>query len=87
MYCFVAAYNTNRTLVIDESVLNYYGEEGWSSVFEGVSDTCTSVEGGNVTEWKGLSFFNSTVFIHLSGHVGQSFSAENLWSLKSCEIF
>ena len=59
MYCFIAAYNTNRTLIIDKSVLNNYNEEGWNSVFEGVSGNCTSVEGGSVIEWKGLCFSNS----------------------------
>ena len=53
-YCFVAAYNTNRTLVVDRSVLSYYSSEGWSSVLEPVSGTCTNVEGGTVAEWKGL---------------------------------
>ena len=53
MYCFTSAYATNRTLIIDESHLSDYSEEGWGSVFEDVSDTCTSAEGGPVAAWKG----------------------------------
>jgi len=65
MYCFIAAYNTNRTLIIDKSVLNNYNEEGWNSVFEGVSGNCTSVEGGSVIEWKGIEESKNDLIVEI----------------------
>jgi len=63
MYCLIAAYNTNRTLVIDQSVLGDYIHEGWKSVF--VSGNCTSVEGGSVTKWKGMEESKDDLIVEL----------------------
>ena len=46
-YCFIMAYATERTLVLDSSnSLNWrYSAEGWSAVFLPLSDTCVEARG------------------------------------------
>ena len=47
VYCFIMAYATERTLVLDSSSsLNWrYSAEGWSAVFLPLSDTCVEASG------------------------------------------
>ena len=43
-YCFVVAYATERTLVIDDRGWKY-SPEGWDKVFLPLSDSCTNLTG------------------------------------------
>jgi glycoprotein 6-alpha-L-fucosyltransferase len=54
LHCFIVAYWTNRTLVVDTKGWNYSwtseeGKKGWEAAFLPVSDTCTTAEGA--VEW------------------------------------
>ncbi len=44
VYCFVVAYGTQRTLLIESRGWRY-ASGGWETVFLPVSDTCTAVSG------------------------------------------
>ncbi|XP_066934358.1 alpha-(1,6)-fucosyltransferase-like [Clytia hemisphaerica] len=48
LYCFMAAYATKRTLVIDSNGWRY-SSKGWKAYFQPVSDTCTHY--GDAAEW------------------------------------
>ena len=44
-FCFIMAYATQRTLILDSGSWKYSRERGWEGVFEPVSQTCTSKAG------------------------------------------
>ena len=46
-YCFIMAYATKRTLVVDSGNWRY-SPQGWDAVFQPLSTTCTQVPRGNV---------------------------------------
>lgn len=49
-YCFIMAYATQRTLILDSSSWKYSRQRGWEGVFEPVSRTCTNKEGKSFWE-------------------------------------
>ena len=53
-YCFIMAYATKRTLILDSNRWRY-STDGWSAVFQPVSSTCTSASGKSSREYCTLS--------------------------------
>ncbi|KAK9503147.1 hypothetical protein O3M35_011775 [Rhynocoris fuscipes] len=51
VYCFIVAYGTQRTLILQSKGWKY-NKKGWEQVFKPVSDTCTEVT-GPVHNWPG----------------------------------
>lgn len=51
MYCFIVAYGSQRTLIIDSGGWRY-SSKGWTGIFRPASDTCTSYN-GNLASWSG----------------------------------
>ena len=49
MYCFITAYATNRTLIVDSNVWSY-NSRGLDAYFKPLSDSCTSYK-EPVTYW------------------------------------
>ncbi|KAL6486688.1 hypothetical protein MHYP_G00060800 [Metynnis hypsauchen] len=54
VYCFMIAYGTQRTLIL-ESHNWRYANNGWETVFRPVSDTCTDRTGASTGHWSVLS--------------------------------
>ncbi|XP_031437164.1 alpha-(1,6)-fucosyltransferase isoform X1 [Clupea harengus] len=52
VYCFMIAYGTQRTLIL-ESHNWRYATTGWESVFQPVSNTCTDRTGASTGQWSG----------------------------------
>ncbi|XP_006632780.1 alpha-(1,6)-fucosyltransferase isoform X1 [Lepisosteus oculatus] len=52
VYCFMIAYGTQRTLIL-ESQNWRYATSGWETVFKPVSDTCTDRTGASTGHWSG----------------------------------
>ncbi|XP_026686711.1 alpha-(1,6)-fucosyltransferase-like [Diaphorina citri] len=52
VYCFIVAYATRRTLILDSKEWSY-SRGGWEEVFQPVSKTCTSPEGVSNSGWPG----------------------------------
>ncbi|XP_030628606.1 alpha-(1,6)-fucosyltransferase [Chanos chanos] len=52
VYCFMIAYGTQRTLIL-ESHNWRYATGGWETVFRPVSDTCTDRAGASTGHWSG----------------------------------
>ncbi|XP_023662503.1 alpha-(1,6)-fucosyltransferase isoform X1 [Paramormyrops kingsleyae] len=52
VYCFMIAYGTRRTLIL-ESHNWRYATGGWETVFRPVSDTCTDRTGSSTGHWSG----------------------------------
>uniref|UniRef100_A0A8C1IB34 Alpha-(1,6)-fucosyltransferase n=1 Tax=Cyprinus carpio TaxID=7962 RepID=A0A8C1IB34_CYPCA len=52
VYCFMIAYGTQRTLIL-ESQNWRYATGGWETVFKPVSDTCTDRTGASTGHWSG----------------------------------
>ncbi|OCT66425.1 hypothetical protein XELAEV_18042675mg [Xenopus laevis] len=52
VYCFMIAYGTQRTLIL-ESQSWRYATGGWETVFKPVSDTCTDRSGSSTGHWAG----------------------------------
>uniref|UniRef100_A0AAR2JKC5 Alpha-(1,6)-fucosyltransferase n=1 Tax=Pygocentrus nattereri TaxID=42514 RepID=A0AAR2JKC5_PYGNA len=52
VYCFMIAYGTQRTLIL-ESHNWRYANNGWETVFRPVSDTCTDRTGASTGHWSG----------------------------------
>ena len=52
VYCFLAAYGTQRTLILKSKGWRYQ-KEGWESVFKPLSDTCLSTNGQTYANWPG----------------------------------
>ncbi|MEE6492099.1 hypothetical protein FKM82_016469 [Ascaphus truei] len=52
VYCFMIAYGTQRTLIL-ESQSWRYATGGWETVFKPVSDTCTDRSGTSTGHWSG----------------------------------
>lgn len=44
-YCFILAYATKRTLVLDAKNWRYSMSDGWDAVFQPISKTCTTASG------------------------------------------
>ncbi|KAI5696585.1 hypothetical protein M8J75_015200 [Diaphorina citri] len=53
VYCFIVAYATRRTLILDSKEWSY-SRGGWEEVFQPVSKTCTSPEGVSNSGWPEL---------------------------------
>ncbi|MGH0150056.1 UNVERIFIED_CONTAM: hypothetical protein FKN15_045569 [Acipenser sinensis] len=53
VYCFMIAYGTQRTLIL-ESQNWRYATSGWESVFKAVSESCTDRSGTSTGHWSGL---------------------------------
>lgn len=54
IYCFMIAYGTQRTLVLDSKNWRY-NADGWETIFQPVSDTCT-VAANHPVNWKGEQY-------------------------------
>lgn len=52
VYCFMIAYGTQRTLIL-ESQNWRYATGGWETVFRPVSETCTDRAGSTTGHWSG----------------------------------
>ncbi len=52
VYCFMIAYGTQRTLIL-ESHNWRYAPGGWETVFLPVSNTCTDRSGATTGHWSG----------------------------------
>ncbi|XP_056679666.1 alpha-(1,6)-fucosyltransferase-like [Monodelphis domestica] len=52
VYCFMIAYGTQRTLIL-ESHKWHYATGGWETVFRPLSETCTNREGSTNRLWSG----------------------------------
>lgn len=52
VYCFMIAYGTQRTLIL-ESQNWRYATGGWETVFKPVSETCTDRTGASTGHWSG----------------------------------
>ncbi|XP_069064997.1 alpha-(1,6)-fucosyltransferase [Pleurodeles waltl] len=52
VYCFMIAYGTQRTLIL-ESQSWRYATGGWETVFKPVSETCTDRSGTSTGHWSG----------------------------------
>ncbi|XP_052009724.1 alpha-(1,6)-fucosyltransferase-like [Xyrauchen texanus] len=52
VYCFMIAYGTQRTLIL-ESQNWRYATGGWETVFKPVSDSCTDRTGASTGHWSG----------------------------------
>ncbi|XP_009696980.1 PREDICTED: alpha-(1,6)-fucosyltransferase-like [Cariama cristata] len=52
VYCFMIAYGTQRTLIL-ESQNWRYATGGWETVFRPVSETCTDRSGTTTGHWSG----------------------------------
>ena len=52
-YCFIMAYATKRTLILDSSNWKY-SPRGWSAIFQPVSSTCTEMPSGKQVRKKVL---------------------------------
>lgn len=52
VYCFMIAYGTQRTLIL-ESQNWRYATGGWETVFRPVSETCTDRSGATTGHWSG----------------------------------
>lgn len=52
VYCFMIAYGTQRTLIL-ESQNWRYATGGWETVFRPVSETCTDRSGLSTGHWSG----------------------------------
>lgn len=55
VYCFMIAYGTQRTLIL-ESQNWRYATGGWETVFRPVSETCTDRSGTTTGHWSGKSY-------------------------------
>ncbi|XP_069184193.1 alpha-(1,6)-fucosyltransferase-like [Procambarus clarkii] len=59
--CFMTAYGTHRTLIIDSSWA--YSTKGWEEIFLPISETCTNFSRENITKWPGTSDSQTVEFI------------------------
>lgn len=48
-FCFILAYATKRTLILDSSNWRY-SPRGWDAVFQPISSSCTEIPSGNVSD-------------------------------------
>ena len=53
MYCFITAYFTNRTMILESNSWRY-NVQGLTAYFKPISNTCTSYE-GDAANWNGKS--------------------------------
>lgn len=53
-YCFIVAYATSRTMILESKGWRY-NRQGWEKVFLPVSDTCTTPNGASRGDWTGNS--------------------------------
>uniref|UniRef100_A0A8C2XXD3 GT23 domain-containing protein n=1 Tax=Capra hircus TaxID=9925 RepID=A0A8C2XXD3_CAPHI len=60
VYCFMIAYGTQRTLIL-ESHNWRYATGGWETVFRPVSETCTDRSGVSTGHWSGTPIMNLLV--------------------------
>lgn len=56
VYCFMIAYGTQRTLIL-ESHNWRYAPGGWETVFLPISNTCTDRSGATAGHWSGRRTF------------------------------
>nr|XP_053643900.1 alpha-(1,6)-fucosyltransferase-like [Cherax quadricarinatus] len=54
IHCFMAAYEKNRTLILNSGGWRY-SPEGWETVFQPFSETCTNFSMKNMTNWPGTN--------------------------------
>ncbi|XP_022246001.1 alpha-(1,6)-fucosyltransferase-like isoform X2 [Limulus polyphemus] len=52
VYCFIVAYGTQRTLILHSKNWRY-SSQGWETVYQPVSDTCTDDSGITRSSWSG----------------------------------
>lgn len=52
VYCFIMAYATERTLILNSKGWRYH-KAGWEEVFQPISDTCLSSNGATHASWPG----------------------------------
>ena len=52
VYCFMIAYGTERTMILESRGWRY-SSGGWDKVFKPVSDTCRTRPGGSSRSWGG----------------------------------
>lgn len=61
LYCFIVAFGSQRTLVIDSTGWRY-SSSGWDGIFKPVSDTCTSYS-GTLGMWSGESSSEKNILL------------------------
>lgn len=60
--CLVSAYATNRTLVLESK--GWYGAaDGWESVFEPLSSTCTTTYDMPMVKWEGKLIYTTYMYL------------------------
>ena len=68
VYCFMIAYGTQRTLIL-ESQNWRYATGGWETVFRPVSETCTDRSGISTGHWSGKKSVQLVRFSGLNCHI------------------
>ncbi|KAF6130125.1 fucosyltransferase 8 [Phyllostomus discolor] len=68
VYCFMIAYGTQRTLIL-ESQNWRYATGGWETVFRPVSETCTDRSGISAGHWSGKKSVQLVRFSGLNCHI------------------
>nr|CAG4644667.1 EOG090X03KK [Leptodora kindtii] len=53
-YCFIVAYATQRTMILNSKKWRYH-RGGWEKIFMPVSETCTNPSGADHSNWPGKS--------------------------------
>ncbi len=64
VYCFMIAYGTERTLILDSRGWRY-SSGGWEKVFKPLSDTCTDKSGKTSKPWGGSAAINDVQVVEL----------------------
>lgn len=76
VYCFMIAYGTQRTLIL-ESQNWRYATGGWETVFRPVSETCTDRYGISTGHWSGK--MPDVTFSGLNCHITRSIIYTPSW--------
>lgn len=65
-FCFIMAYATKRTLILDSAKWKY-SPNGWNAVFQSVSSTCTEIPSGEIY-FCNVIIMNRNTRAHNKGH-------------------
>uniref|UniRef100_A0A452QWQ7 Fucosyltransferase 8 n=1 Tax=Ursus americanus TaxID=9643 RepID=A0A452QWQ7_URSAM len=77
VYCFMIAYGTQRTLIL-ESQNWRYATGGWETVFRPVSETCTDRSGTSTGHWSGTPLMNLLVITLSLGQLGYTIDTQKI---------
>ena len=64
VYCFIIAYGTERTLILESRGWRY-SPSGWETFFKPLSETCTNRDGANSRSWGPPSVIDSVQVVEL----------------------